>query len=285
MLNTVPKRSADGDIVHRIYASCDLAEFVHGDQGKICINSIERWVTLAQKPVPLATHTFPRNDVGNLFAPGVVELVHGISTRFVPELRDALAYVQEYETLGPPQANQDILFRWKSGIVGDTPILPAAPLDTDSEKAWLLCALPEQFVQIACNAHSFSSPGFLLYWLSTQPFLDPHTGLQLGGFHGAAFGIKLIVRMAIALYAAEQSGGTHVTLYGRMTMDCLRLYIRQFTIMFSSQVDSSLSILRDQRHSHLITPSVDFSVARYEIPAWQHIGKRDNCIPLLMALK
>ncbi|KAG9087058.1 hypothetical protein FRC06_002755 [Ceratobasidium sp. 370] len=257
-LSMLPKNGAGGHIAHHIYASGDMAEFFRGDQGKTWVNAIERWVSLAQKPVPLETQKFSGNAVGKLFGPDVVPLVKTMAVRYVPELLDALTNVQEYEKLGPPQADKDILLRWKSGIVGDTPLLPSAPLDSHSEKAWILHGLPEEYVQIACNAHSFSSPGFLLYWLNTQPFLDPHTRLLLGGFHGAAFGIKLIARMLIALYTAEQSSSHH------------------FTIMLSSQVDSSLRILRDQRHSHMVTPLVNFSAAQHDIPSWQHLGEHDG---------
>ncbi|KAG8721439.1 hypothetical protein FRC08_013001 [Ceratobasidium sp. 394] len=290
VLNVLPKTWDNGEVVHHTFVTSDMNGFLDGDQGKISMGSIQRWIAHSQskpasffvtlvaliadlslvEPVPLETEAFTGGGGGSLFARDVVQLIQSAATRYLPELREALASVQAYEALGPPQADKDILTRWRMSIVGDTSLLPSTPLDLQSEQEWILNPLPEPFVQITTNAHSFSSPGFLFYWLNTQPFLDPHTGLQLGGFHGAAFGVKLIVRLLIALFKAEQDAGHHVHLFGRMTIECLWLYIRQFTILLSDQVNSSLEILRDQRQSHMITPRLRFSLVQHNIPSWRH---------------
>ncbi|KAG8721213.1 hypothetical protein FRC08_014946, partial [Ceratobasidium sp. 394] len=116
-------------------------------------------------------------------------------------------------------------------------------------EAWVLTPVPEHFVRVVNDGHAQCSPGYILYWLKTDPFLDANTGLHFLGPNGIRVGILLVLRILISLVRMQPEIQTYIPLYGRLYLQEILLYMRQSAIALSAQIKESLVTVRGRRQS------------------------------------
>ncbi|KAG8730818.1 hypothetical protein FRC10_002344 [Ceratobasidium sp. 414] len=228
-----------------------MTGFLDDGRGKSCVRLVEEWVESAEARAPqLRASPDSRGRIEPAFKEWTRHLISVAAMTLLPELDELKNLVEAYYgKCGPPILNGRLQDAAGIGAAKPPPIMLEDFSDERKEEDWLVSPLPEHFARIADVEHTHCSPGYILYWIATQPFLDTKTGLQFQGPNGIRLGVLLILRVLVNLRFMRRDITTYVPLYGRLYLEEILLYARQTTLLLNDQILTSLLALHNRRGS------------------------------------
>jgi hypothetical protein len=122
--------------------------------------------------------------------------------------------------------------------------MPPNLISEHEVEQWIAEPMSSIFVHIMEDAHHSSSPGYILHWLASSPFLDKITGTQLGGPGGIRFGLFLIIRLLVSLRRMEKDLTTPTISSEYLGINIIIAYINRCSEHLVQQITDSIVLLQ-----------------------------------------